>query len=144
MQTSGVDVSELARTWSIGLGVSVPIFDGFRRERRVDEQRIRLDAESLRLRDLESQVDADVRQAMLDLSSAADQLALATEQVRLADEVVSEARERFSAGVAGSVETTNAQAELAAARDVLIQARVSVGAAQVSAAKALGLLDQVH
>ena len=64
--------------------------------------------------------------------------------MRLAEEELSEARERFAAGVTGSVETTNAQAELAAARDALIQARLSAGAAQVNAARAMGLLDKVR
>ena len=145
IQTSGPNGFEnLAGSWNIGLGLSWSIFDGFRRDRRVDEQRLRIDAGKLRLHDLEAQIEADVRQAALDIASARDQVALATDQVRLAEEELSEARERFAAGVAGSVETTNAQAELAAARDALIQARLSAGAAQVNAARAMGLLNQVH
>jgi outer membrane protein TolC len=42
------------------------------------------------------------------------------------------------------VETTNAQSELAGARDALIQARLSAGAAQINAARAMGLLSNVH
>ncbi len=144
VQTSGVRTDSLYRTWNIGVGLSLPIFDGFRRERREDEQQVRIDAEQVRVNDLNDQVDADARQAVLDLASAHDQVALATERLRLAEEVLSEARDRFSAGVTGTVETTNAQADVAQARDVLIQAQLAVGVAQVSAARALGLLDQVH
>ena len=145
VQTSGGNgLNQLAGTWNIGLALSWSIFDGFRRERRVDEQRLRIDAGKLRLHDLEAQIEADVRQAALDVGSARDQMSLATDQVRLAEEELSEARERFAAGVAGSVETTNAQAELAAARDALIQARLAAGAAQINAARALGLLNNVH
>lgn len=143
-EMSGVDISSLARTWNIGVGLSWSIFDGFRRQRRVDEQRLKIDAEKVRLHDLESQIEADVRQAALDLASSRDQVTLATDGVRLAEEELSEARERFTAGVAGSVETTNAQAEVAAAHDALIQARLSAGAAQINAARALGLLSNVH
>ncbi|HEY4320165.1 MAG TPA: TolC family protein [Gemmatimonadales bacterium] len=144
-QTSGTDLSDDMRgTWNIGVALSWSIFDGYRRKRREDEQRVRLDAEGLRLHDLEAQIDVEVREAALDVASSHDQVVLAGDRVRLAEEELSEARERFQAGVAGSVETTNAQAELSAARDVLIQARLSAGAAQVSAARALGLLDQVH
>jgi len=92
----------------------------------------------------EAAVEADARMAVLDLASASDQVALSTHRVALAEQELSEARERFAAGVAGSVETTSAQADLAAARDALIQARVSAGAAQVAAARALGLLDTTH
>jgi outer membrane protein TolC len=144
VQTSGTGLDSLARTWNIGVGLSWPIFDGFRRQRRVDEQRLRLDGESRRLDDLEAQIEADVREAVLDVASARDQMLLGTNRVRLAEEELSEARDRFSAGVTGSVETTNAQSELASARDALIQARLSAGAAQINAARALGLLDKVR
>lgn len=144
LQTSGTKLDTVAGTWNIGVGLSWSIFDGFRRERRVDEQQLRVDAEQHRLLDLESQIDADVREAALDVASARDQVALATDRVRLAEEELSEARERFTAGVTGSIETTNAESELAAARDALIQARLSAGAAQVNAARALGLLSNVR
>ena len=144
LQTSGVQLADLAGTWNIGVGFSWSILDGARRARRVDEQRLRIDAGKLRLHDLEAGIESEVRQAALDLASSRDQLALANDGVRLAEQELSEARERFSAGVAGSVETTNAQAELAAARDALIQARLSAGAAQINAARALGLLNNVH
>ena len=144
LQSSGQPNDHLYRTWSVGVGLTWPIFDGFRRDRRADEQRLRVDAAQLRLHDLEMQVESDARMAVLDIASAREQVALATERVRLAEQELSEAQERFVAGVAGSVETTNAQAQVASARDALIQARVTAGAAQVGAARALGLLDQVH
>lgn len=144
LQTSGIRMPDLAGSWNIGVGLNWSIFDGFRRTRRLDEQRLRIDAGKLRLHDLEAQIETDVRQATLDVASSRDQLALAGDGVRLAEQELSEARERFAAGVAGSVETTNAQAELAAARDALIQARLSAGAAQINAARALGLLNNVH
>ncbi len=144
LQTSGTAANDLRGTYNIGVGLSWSILDGFRRNRQIDEQRLKIDAGKVRLHDLEAQIEADVRQAALDLASSRDQLALAADGVRLAEEELSEARERFSAGVAGSVETTNAQAEVATARDALIQARLSAGAAQINAARALGLLNNVH
>ena len=144
VQTSGIRLPDLAGTWNIGLGLNWSIFDGFRRSRRIDEQQLRIDAGKVRLHDLEAQIEADVRQATLDLASSRDQVVLAGDDVRLAEQELAEARERFAAGVAGSVETTNAQAELAAARDALIQAKLATGAAQINAARALGLLKNVH
>lgn len=142
--TSGRTLDDLAGTYNVGIGLSWSIFDGARRARRSDEQRIRIDAQQLRLHDIEAQVEVEVRQAALDLASARSQVLIAEERLRLSEQVLQEARERFAAGVTGSVETTTAQAELTTARDVLIQARVAAGAAQVGAARALGLLDQVH
>jgi len=144
LQSSGQPNDHLYRTWSLGVGLSWPIFDGFRRDRRADEQRLRVDAAQLRLHDIEMQVESDARMAVLDMASAREQVTLATERVRLAEQELSEAQERFSAGVAGSVETTNAQGQVASAHDALIQARVTAGAAQVGAARALGLLGRMN
>ena len=46
--------------------------------------------------------------------------------------------------LAGSVETTNAQGSVIAARDAVIQARVNYGSARVSAYRALGIIDQLQ
>jgi outer membrane protein TolC len=81
---------------------------------------------------------------VLDLSSAEQQVAIARERVGLAERELQEAEQRFRAGVAGSVETTNAQSAVIAARDALIQARVNYGTARVSAYRALGVIDQLH
>ena len=89
-------------------------------------------------------VETEARQAVLDLSSAEQQVAIAEERVRLAEQELAEAQERFRAGVAGSVETTNAQSSVISAHDALIQARVNYGTARVVAYRALGVIDQLH
>ncbi len=98
----------------------------------------------LRQHDLEQQVATEVRQALLDLSSADHQVELARDRLRLAERELSQARDRFTAGVAGSVETTSAQGGLIAARDGLIQARVNAAVARVSSLRALGVLDRLQ
>src|SRR5512138_1487636 len=101
--------SDLAGSYNVQLQLSVPILDGFRRQKRVDEQRIRLDIQQIRERDLVNQVETEARQSVLDLASAQQQVAIAGERLRLADQELGQAQQRFQAGVAGSVETTNAQ-----------------------------------
>ena len=84
----------------------------------------------------------DVRQALLDRSSAEHQVELAGVRLALAERELAQASERFAAGVTGTLETTNAQGGLIAARDGLIQARVNAAVARVSLRRALGVLDQ--
>jgi len=141
---SGQEVSELAGTYNLQLLLNLPILDGFRRQNRSKEQSARLEIQQIRERDLTNQVETEARQAVLDLSSAEQQVAIARDRMRLAERELSEAQERFRAGVAGSVETTNAQSSVIAARDALIQARVNYGTARVSAYRALGVIDQLH
>jgi outer membrane protein TolC len=139
---SGQELNSLAGTYAIQVGLSWSLLDGFRRPARQQEQSARLDAQKLRLHDTEQQVATETRQALLDQASADHQVALAAEQLRLAELELQQARERFSAGVAGSVETSNAQGGLVAARDGVIQARVNAAVARVQVRRALGVLGE--
>lgn len=138
---SGQELNALAGTYALQIGLTWNILDGFRRPARQQEQSARLDAQKLRQHDVEQQVSTEVQQALLDQGSADHQVRLAAERMRLAELELQQARERFSAGVAGSVETTNAQGGLVAARDGVIQARVNAAVARVQVRRALGVLD---
>ena len=121
-----------------------PILDGFRRQSRAREEGERLQVQQIRERDLGNQVETEAREAVLDLASAQQQVAIAGDRLRLAEQELAQAVERFKSGVAGSVETTNAQSSVIAARDALIQARLNYGTARVSAYRALGVIDQLQ
>jgi outer membrane protein TolC len=140
---SGRDLNSLAGSYSVQLQLSLPLLDGLRRPARQQEQQARLDAQALRQHDVELGVATEVRAALLDLSSAEHQVQLAGDRLRLAERELAQARDRFAAGVAGTVETTNAQGGLVAARDGLIQARVNNAVARINALRALGILDQL-
>jgi outer membrane protein len=141
---SGRETGTLAGSYNLQLLLNVPILDGFRRQNRSKEQSAKVEIQEVREHALANQIETEARQAVLDLSSAEQQVAIALERVRLAATELVEAQQRFQAGVAGSVETTNAQGSVIAARDALIQARVNFGTARVSAYRALGVIDQMH
>lgn len=141
---SGRKMGSLRGTYLAQLGVVFPILDGWRRQLRSREQSLRIDAQAARVADMEHQIDIETRQASLDLASATDQVALAEERARLAGRELTQAEERLAAGVAGSIETTTAQAGVAAARDGVIQSRVAWAAARVALFRALGILEQLR
>ena len=141
---SGQEMSTLAGSYNLEFFLAVPVLDGFRRQNRSKEQEARLEIQEIRERDLVNQVETEARQAVLDLASAEQQVRIARDRVRLAERELSEAQERFRAGVAGSVETTNAQSSVILAQDAMIQARVNYGTARVRAYRALGVIDQIH
>ncbi len=139
-QESGPRTGQLKSSWTVQVGLNIPIIDGFRRQYRSQEQAVRIESEAHRLEDLANQVESDARQAVLDLASAREQVAIASDRQRLSAEELRQAEERFEAGVAGSLETSNAQLSLTAARDAVIQAKVAVGVARVAAMRALGVI----
>ena len=141
---SGLTPRTSVSTRQIGVQVSIPILDGFRREGRAAEQSAVLRESEVRARDLRQQIAAEVETALLDLASAQAQQAIAGERLRLAADEMSQARERFAAGVAGNIEVINAQASLLRARDTDIDARFSAATARVALARAAGLARTLH
>lgn len=134
----GGSLAHMLGTYTWGIQLSVPVFDGFRREGSTDEQRSRLHELEVRRRDLEQQVAADVRGALLDMSSVAEQIGAARERLRLAEQEVEQARERFRAGVSGNADVITASLSLTGARTQLNDALATYQAARVALASAQG------
>ena len=141
---SGLTPATSISTRQIGVQVTIPILDGFRREGRAAEQGVVARESDVRVRDLRQQIAADVEGALLDLASAEAQQAIAVERLRLAADEMAQARERFAAGVAGNIEVINAQASLLRARDTDIDARFAAATARVALARAAGLARTLH
>ena len=131
-------------TREVAIAVSMPIFDGFRREGRIGEQRALIEESEVRTRDLSRQVAAEVRAALLDLASGLEQQTVTIEGLALAQQELDEARERFTSGVAGNIEVITAQVSLVRARDALIDARYAIATARVNLARAAGVCRDVH
>jgi len=134
----GKNGAKMLNTYTWGLQVSLPIFDGFKREARVQEQQAVIKEAQIRQHDLEQQAEADVRGALLDLAGAREQLDAARERLRFAEQEVSQARERFNAGVAGNADVVNASLALTSARTLVNDAETAYQLARVSLARATG------
>jgi outer membrane protein len=139
----GQGIDSMHFSYAFGVQVTVPIFDGMRRQRRAQEQNARIEAQDLRERDVRHQIEIEARGALLDIASAREGVEVATERLRLAEQEMRQAEERFRAGAAGSVETSQAQLGLFSARDGLIQSKVNLGSARVRAYRALGAFDRL-
>jgi outer membrane protein TolC len=134
----GKNGAKMLNTYTWGLQVTLPIFDGFRREARVQEQRSVIKEAEIRQHDLEQQAHADVRGALLDMVGAREQLGAARERLRFAEQEVSQARERFNAGVAGNADVVNASLALTSSRTLVNDAETAYQLARVSLARATG------
>ena len=128
-------------TYDLGVMLSLPIFDGFRREGRVEEQtQVARDLDN-RARDLRTQVEADVRVAVLNLASSAEAVSAARERLSLAEQEVAQSRERFQAGVSGNADVITASLTLNSARTQLVDALTAYQASRVALARAEGAIS---
>jgi outer membrane protein len=118
--------------------VRIPIFDGGRRDARRTEAYSQLKQEQLRTGDLRDQIEQDVWTAMDSLKSADEQVKVAEEGFHLSERQLEQARRRFTAGVAGSLEVSDASDKLVRARDNRIQALYNHNVARIDLGQALG------
>jgi outer membrane protein len=130
-----------ARTY--GLQISVPVFDGLRREARIQEAHAREREAQAQYEDARRLAEVEVRSALLDLGAAREQVMAARVQLQLAEREVSQARDRFTNGVAGNADVINAQLSLNNARDIVVEALTSYHSARVSLASAQGATTEM-
>jgi outer membrane protein TolC len=125
-------------TYDWGIEVSLPVFDGHRRQGRETEQVAVARDLDIRSKDLRHQIAVDVRSAALNVRSAAEVVAATRERLSLAEQEVAQARERFQAGVSGNADVVTASLTLNNARTQLIDALTSYQSSRVALARAQG------
>jgi outer membrane protein TolC len=128
--------------FSVTGSLNFNIYTGGRIRADVEKARAALKQRSNELADLHAQIEVEVRDAFLDLQSAADQVAVARDNLLLANQTLEQARDRFSAGVTDNVEVVQAQGSVATANDNLIAALYAHNLAKVSLARAMGMAEQ--
>jgi outer membrane protein TolC len=136
----GSDITSARATYTLGVSLKIPVFDGFRRGARREESISQFRQEQIRTRDVGQQIELQVRVALESLRSAAAEVDAARDGLALADSELAQARRRFEAGVGTSVEVTDAQTRLQRARDNQVNALYDHNAARLDLATATGTI----
>lgn len=138
----GGAINDSRATRTVGVSVRVPIFDGGRREARRAESSSQLRAEHIRTRDLRQQLELEIRLAFDSLRSAESQVRTAEEGLALAEQELEQAERRYKAGVANSLEITDAQTRLTRARETRVNALFAHNLARLDLGTALGAVER--
>lgn len=139
--SSGTGIDSSVPTRSYGISVRVPLFDGGRRDARRAESFSQYRQEQIRTRDLANQVELEVRLALDSIRSAEGQIAASKEGLRLAENELAQAERRYKAGVANSIEVTDAQTRLVRARDNQLSALYNYNLARIDLEASMGTLE---
>jgi outer membrane protein TolC len=131
----------LIPTRQVGISVTVPIWDGGRRDARRTEAASLMRSEELKMRDTAQQVELDVRLAVEALRTAESLVKVALEAQTQSERELEQAERRVSAGVAPSLEVTDAQARLARARETAVSAVFHQKTARIDLSVAVGNAD---
>jgi len=135
----GTTVSHSHGTYTAVGEVDVPVFQVVKNKGDAAVADAQLDQAKAKQSDAVQQVNADVRDAILDIQTAAKLVEAAKSNVDLAREALLEAQERFKVGVADSLPVTQALATDRQAEDQYIRALYQHNVAKLSLARALGV-----
>ena len=136
----GTDVAASRATYTLGVSLRVPVFDGGNRAARREESFSQYRQEQIRTKDVGQQIELQVRTALESLRSAAAEVDASREGLSLAENELAQARRRYDAGVATSVEVTDAQTRLQRARDNQVIALYDYNVARLDLATATGTI----
>lgn len=130
-------------TFTAAATVQVPIFQGGRIQADIREADAALSKRKAELYDMEARVEMDVRRAFMDVQSATAQVEVAKSGLDLANQQLTQARDRFSAGVAGSLDVVESQQAVTEANENLISALYTSNVAKATLARATGRAEQL-
>jgi len=140
---NGINPSSQAHgTFAVSGGVRFPIFRSGRIRADIEQADAALAQRKAEAEDLKGRAEQDLRNAALDLSAATQQVRVANSNRALAAETLEQARDRFRAGVADTVEVVQAQQAVATAELDYITSLFAWNLARVSIARAIGQTEQ--
>ena len=118
--------------------VNVPIWQGGRVRGDIQQAEATLNQRQAELADQRGRIEQDVRTALIEYEAASGQVKVALSNRSLANDTLSQARDRFGAGVATTVEVVQAQQQVASAESDYISSLFSFDLAKLQLARATG------
>jgi len=124
----------------IGLRLSVPLFDGFARNSRIQKARLEVQRSNNNMEQLRSSIDNDVAQARLKITAAVVTMDNQKKNIELAEKVYNTTKIKYEQGLGNNQEIYNAQTELKVAQNNYYSALYDAIIAKIDYQKATGKL----
>lgn len=137
----GVNVRHSHGTVDMTGAINAPLFKEFALRGEAQQAQAQLDTQKADLSDKNAQIDADVRDALLDIAAAQKQVEVARSSVDLSNEALSEAQQRYAAGVSDNLAVSQAEQSVAQANDQYVTSLYRHNIAKLSLARALGAAE---
>ncbi len=125
---------------SFGLGVQVPIFDGFSKKYKIQQAANNLEKVKNGFTILENSIDMQIKQASISLKNSWESLLENQKNMELAKEIVRVSKIKYSQGVGTNLEFLNAEAALKEAQTNYFTSLYNALIAKVDLNKAQGKL----
>jgi outer membrane protein TolC len=138
----GTNPSQSHGTFTVVGTLRIPIWQGGRTEGETQEADSALSQRRAELQDTRGRIEADVRDAFLDIKTAANQLDVSRNNQKVARETLALTRQRFEAGIADAVEVTQAQESVVSADLDYITSVFAHNVSKVALARSIGKAEE--
>jgi outer membrane protein TolC len=118
-----------------------PIFNEAKQRGQLEVAEAQLLGLHQRENDLRVTIDAQIRAAMLDVTSSNELVKVAQSNVELAKQALADAEDRFKAGVDDNLAVVDAQATVASAQSQLVQSLYRFNVAKLQLARNTGVVE---
>lgn len=136
-EKNGVYWSDLA---SIGLNISVPIFNGFATKARIELSQIEIEKAQADLREAKLGLDMEHKNAITLLENNLSTIDMQTGNVKLAEEVLANTRSNYQYGLATLNDILDAERDVTEAKNNLTRAQLDYKLAEIDLLKSQGKL----
>ncbi len=124
----------------VGLNMSIPLFDGFAKDAKVQQSKLELRQTENNIDNLKLSIDADVQQATLNFKSAVATIDFQKQNMVLAETVYNQTKKKYEVGTGSNIEINAAETDLITAQTNYINALYNAIIAKVDYQKAVGKL----
>jgi len=125
---------------SIGLKLSIPLFDGFSKKYQIKQKQIEMDKYDVQAEQTKQQNLKDVANAYQDLKSDINTLSTQQRNLVLAQKVLDDIKTQYQSGIVKVTDVINSQTELYTAQNNYLTALIGVKQAGLTLRKAQGTL----
>ena len=125
---------------AIGLTLSIPVFDGFIKKNKIQQNKIQLDQMEAQKSMLSKSIDLEVQQSSVNLNSNIEALEVQRQNMTLAQDIYNITETKYKEGVGANLEVIDADTSLKEAQTNYYSALFDAVIAQIELKKALGTL----
>lgn len=126
---------------AVGLQMNIPIFDGMRKSRQIQQKRFQAQQLENNLQQLQQSIDVEIQQAETKFTKSLDNFRTQQENMTLAENIYNTTRIKYQEGVGSNLEVVEADTSLKDAQYNYYNALYEVLVAKVEMEKAYGKLQ---
>ncbi|MEO9871288.1 TolC family protein [Ekhidna sp.] len=125
---------------TIGLTATIPVFDGFLKSNRIQQNRLQIKQIESQKRFLTKSIDLEIEQSQINLSAQLETLEVQEQNLVLAQDVYDISKIKYQEGVGSNLEVINADTSLKEAQTNYLNSLYQAVTTQIELKKALGTL----